>query len=1521
MDESILEQKITNIITIAIKEKFKNLNTEHTELLIKHLTQVCILLQNYMSVDIDSFIKQITQNDLQDIFSLLMLLLPHFDLNTCFIITDLKELFNNYNNKADDLKSTYYYDHQIKTNEDLITYFKTISTLINRSLSMICNKLSPNWLNVFPYTMENYKKSDIYINFVNYWKDFTFPEFPFANYYNFKLGYHTMYGVIKSFMFDDIKKIKWMIYDIDDRQEVYPVILKIVNLLEIQNIINEPWDKLNESKKQQIRENWMSHNKDYAEVFYSLIMFYLRWEKDEGSLNKIKMSPNCSNVIIPNLKEVNKINKDGVDNIDIIIYKASNARLYNCLNEIFKLVDVGKVYDYIYRCSQQFRYTWYGYKCINKKGEYLSKNEYFTGYLNENVDLGYIGLQRKFYITPKIIYNYFKSLIHHTINENTDKKKFVELSISNSWDNVCSNNKKIFIKRLNNGFQQYTDKDSDDDETNTKYKINNWFNISSNLNKIFSLEGDRQAITDVHIKIYDKILIPSSSNLIADVLFECLVYNGILTYFKYNPEITDNSLLPDKNKRKDDWENMLLSKITLEPYKNAYHFLDNMLIEEHDIHKIKTSKWFSNFGADWICQIQIFHHFIHQRIIFITGATGAGKSTVFPFMTLYALKIINYNNNGKIICTQPRIQPTKGNATRIAESLGVPLKLEKKDGTVLNDRTINYIQYEFKGGEVVDEYYHPKLKLITDGKLYQAIKNEYIFKKKIIIKNTIEDFKISNLFDVLLVDESHEHNLYMDTILTLCKFATYMNNEVVLGIISATMDDDEPIYRKFYEPINDDWKAPIKTDLINIYRNTMDRRLHLSVPFGGMNFDVKEIYVPEKKDKEIEIIEEILSKSQEGDILIFKPGSGEIIDLVKKINDNIKQSDVIAIPFMKSIKEHILEIVKNISLQENKNKFIYDKKKYTIDDIYHIPSTEKLPIGTYKRFIIVATNIAEASITIDSLKFVIDDGRQKIKYYDVETNQDILIVKPISIPNQKQRRGRIGRVSPGTIYYTYDVSKLMRKVIYKYCSDNINDNILGLLSIEEENTNQFKFTDNNNPYIISENYGGIDSTGELLKQLPHFLQQQYSFINSNGKRVLFYISKLPNIDYTNIIYPDSNGKYTIDTLMDKTGNFFIIHPNELDIERNLPNSLLVKDTGIQYQNKVESIINYFKSLHIVNDYNKVTHYGKLIVASNSLFNFENNSIELVLTILELLATKYSIDMNINSKNTQVFINIVWYCVFLTNEINFSLPNYKKVFSDFLGKSDFIPINKLTLLKFDDIVGKLDTNLSNFDAVVAKETKKLMSVIVIQNNLTSKETLERMIYQFYLIKMKIELLEEMIKMNDPSIIINKKIKTLVSTTQSLKDINMNYLPILEEKYIKMINSLNTYEQICYFVCKNMKMKILLKMEGTPFYINYFDRKYKHIYRINHSPFNNNKIFTNVYNEYRNNIIFYLKSTEDNKISDIMWIPNKIINILSIDTPIKRKNVINAKELYTIYGLDESIRILKKTNIINDYIVNI
>ena len=68
---------------------------------------------------------------------------------------------------------------------------------------------------------------------------------------------------------------------------------------------------------------------------------------------------------------------------------------------------------------------------------------------------------------------------------------------------------------------------------------------------------------------------------------------------------------------------------------------------------------------------RIVHHFIHNRVMYVTGATGAGKSSVYPFMMLYAQKIINYNNYAIVICSEPRIGPTKSNAERINNSLGL----------------------------------------------------------------------------------------------------------------------------------------------------------------------------------------------------------------------------------------------------------------------------------------------------------------------------------------------------------------------------------------------------------------------------------------------------------------------------------------------------------------------------------------------------------------------------------------------------------------------------------------------------------------------------------------------------------------------------------------------------------------------------------------------------------------------------------------------------------------------------------
>ena len=66
----------------------------------------------------------------------------------------------------------------------------------------------------------------------------------------------------------------------------------------------------------------------------------------------------------------------------------------------------------------------------------------------------------------------------------------------------------------------------------------------------------------------------------------------------------------------------------------------------------------------------------------------------------------------------------------------------------------------------------------------------------------MDKFINRNIYDIVIVDEAHEHNINMDIIITLTKQACYFNNTVKLVIVSATMDDDEPIYRRYFATID-----------------------------------------------------------------------------------------------------------------------------------------------------------------------------------------------------------------------------------------------------------------------------------------------------------------------------------------------------------------------------------------------------------------------------------------------------------------------------------------------------------------------------------------------------------------------------------------------------------------------------------------------------------------------------------------------------------------------------------------------
>jgi pre-mRNA-splicing factor ATP-dependent RNA helicase DHX38/PRP16 len=78
---------------------------------------------------------------------------------------------------------------------------------------------------------------------------------------------------------------------------------------------------------------------------------------------------------------------------------------------------------------------------------------------------------------------------------------------------------------------------------------------------------------------------------------------------------------------------------------------------------------------------------------------------------------------------------------------------------------------------------------------------------------------------------------------------------------------------------------------------------------------------------------------------------------------------------------------------------------------------QKAPEGTRK--VIIATNIAETSLTVDGIKYVIDSGFSKLKIYNPKMGMDALQVTPISQANATQRRGRAGRTGPGVCWHLF----------------------------------------------------------------------------------------------------------------------------------------------------------------------------------------------------------------------------------------------------------------------------------------------------------------------------------------------------------------------------------------------------------------------------------------------------------------------------------------------------------------------
>ena len=362
---------------------------------------------------------------------------------------------------------------------------------------------------------------------------------------------------------------------------------------------------------------------------------------------------------------------------------------------------------------------------------------------------------------------------------------------------------------------------------------------------------------------------------------------------------------------------------------------------------------------------------IHDnQVVIIAGETGSGKTTQIPKMCLD----LGLGAKGLIGHTQPRRLAARSVAERIAEELG------QKIG-----KTVGYqVRFTSEVGE------HSAIKLMTDGILLAEIQNDKLLRR----------------YSTLIIDEAHERSLNIDFILGYIKRILPQRPDLKVIITSATIDPER--FARHFSPSYVPGKGIVDENLSAEEREIAEAILPDDAPpiieVSGRTYPVEIRYRPLDEedylgDDEIEddhdptdgVLDAIkeLSKEAPGDILIFFSGEREIRDAKDAIEAMVAKSP--------RLNYEVLPLYARLSLAEQHRVF---------------------SPGSRPR-IVLATNVAETSLTVPGIKYVIDTGTARISRYSARTKVQRLPIERISQASANQRSGRCGRVSDGIAIRLY----------------------------------------------------------------------------------------------------------------------------------------------------------------------------------------------------------------------------------------------------------------------------------------------------------------------------------------------------------------------------------------------------------------------------------------------------------------------------------------------------------------------